>query len=102
MDNMTSIELGIAGTATSTVGTALSVTEVQAIVSIIVTVAGFILGVVIPGILKIKDKIKKAKEDGVVTKEEIDDIVKDGKEIIEQGKDVIESVKSEVSHKEKE
>ncbi len=40
--------MGIAGTILSAVGASISVTELQAIVSIIVTVAGFILGVVLP------------------------------------------------------
>ena len=40
--------MGIAGTALSAIGASISVTELQAIVSIIITVAGFLLGVVLP------------------------------------------------------
>lgn len=43
-----SVLAGIVGTAVSAVGASLSVNEVQAIVSIIVTVLGFLLGVVLP------------------------------------------------------
>ena len=66
--------LGIIGTAVSATGAGLSVTEVQAIVSIVVTVAGFIISVLIPLIMKLAHKIKEAKKDGVITKEEKQDI----------------------------
>lgn len=68
---------GIVGTGVGAVGTSLSVTELQAIVSIIVTVLGFLISVVIPLIVKVVMKIKKANEDGKITKEEIDDIQSD-------------------------
>lgn len=89
--------MGVAGTAVSAVGAGLSVTELQAIVSIIITVLGFVISVLIPTIIKIVKKVKAAKEDGVVTDEEkkeiIDEITNGGKTIIEAGKDVVESVK---------
>lgn len=78
---------GFIGTGVGAVGTSLSVTEVQAIVSIIVTILGFLISVVIPLGIKIVMKIKKANEDGKITQEEIDDIQADlqegGKEIKE-------------------
>lgn len=71
---------GVVGTVISATGASLSVNEIQAIVSIVVTVLGFLLGVVLPWILKIVAKIKKAKEDGKVTAEELEDIADTAKE----------------------
>lgn len=78
---------GIVGTVISATGTAISATEIQAIVSTIVTVLGFILGVVLPLVLKLIAKIKKAKEDGVITPEELEDIANTTKEGIEEIKE---------------
>lgn len=90
--------MGIIGTAVSATGAGLSVTEVQAIVSIIVTIAGFVISVLIPLIIKLVKKIKAAREDGKITKEEADDIASTVKEIVDESSKVVE----EVSHKEKE
>ena len=79
--------MGIAGTALSAVGASISVTELQAIISIIVTVAGFLLGVVLPWVIKLIQKIREAKKDGVITDEEKDDIIHT---IGEAGKDINE------------
>lgn len=84
--------MGIAGTALSAIGASISVTELQAIISIIVTVAGFILGVVLPWVIKIVKKIRDAKEDGVITEEEKDDIINT---IGEAGKDITEHLPKE-------
>lgn len=92
------ITMGIVGTAVSAAGAGLSVTEVQAIISIIVTIAGFVISVLIPLIIKLVKKIKAAREDGKITEEEIDDIASTAKEIADESSKVIE----EVSHKEKE
>ena len=90
--------MGIIGSVVSAAGAGLSVTEVQAIISIIVTIAGFIISVLIPLIIKLVKKIKAAKEDGKITKEEADDIASTVKEIVDESSKAIE----EVSHKEKE
>ena len=84
---------GIVGTGVGAVGTSMSVTEVQAIVSIIVTVLGFIISVVIPLIIKLYVKIKKASEDGKITQEEIDDINDTLQEGSEQIKNFIDENK---------
>lgn len=89
---------GIVGTAVGATGCGMSVTEIQAIVSIIVTVLGFIISVLIPLGIKLYHKIKDAKADGVITKEELDDIASTGKEIVDESSKLID----EVSHKEKE
>ena len=90
--------MGIVGTAVSAAGAGLSVNELQAIISIIVTIAGFIISVLIPLIIKVVKKIKAAKEDGKITEEEVDDIASTVKEIVDESSKVVE----EVSHKEKE
>ena len=92
------IIMGIFGTSISALGAGLSVTELQAIISIIVTVLGFVISVLIPLIIKIIKKIKNAKADGVITKEEAEDIASTAKEIVDESSKLIE----EVSQKEKE
>lgn len=86
--------LGLTGTAVSAAGAGLSVTELQAIISIIVTIAGFIISVLVPLGIKLYNKIKKAREDGKIDKEELDDIVETGKEIVDETKKVIDDVKN--------
>ena len=87
------IMIGLLGTSVSAVGAGLSVTELQAIISIIVTIAGFIISVLIPLFIKLYHKIKHAKEDGKIDKEEMEDIVSTGKEILDETKKVIDEVK---------
>ena len=87
------IMIGILGTSVSAVGAGLSVTELQAIISIIVTVLGFIISVLIPLGVKLVNKIKDAKADGKVDKEEMEDIIYTGKEILDETKKVIDEVK---------
>lgn len=89
---------GVIGTAVGATGAGMSVTDVQAIISIIVTVLGFVISVLIPLCIKLYHKIKDAKEDGVITKEEVDDIASTTKEIVDESSKLIE----EVSHKGKE
>ena len=90
--------IGLVGTAISATGASLSVTDLQAIISIIVTVLGFIISVLIPLVIKIINKVKDAKADGVITKEEVEDIASTAKEIVDESSKLIE----EVSQKEKE
>ena len=86
------IMVGLLGTSVSALGAGLSVTELQAIISMIVTVLGFIISVLIPLGIKIVNKIKAAKADGKVDKEEMKDIVSTGKEILDETKKVIDDV----------
>ncbi len=86
------VTCGVVGTAVSATGAGLSVNELQAIVSIIVTVAGFVISVLIPLGIKLFKKIKKALEDKKLTKEEIVDIVDTGKEIVDETKKVIKEI----------
>ena len=84
--------IGLVGTAISAAGASLSVTDLQAIISIIVTIAGFVISVLIPLLLKLAAKIKKAKADGKVDKEEMKDILSTGQEILEETKKVIDKI----------
>ena len=86
------IMVGILGTSVSAVGVGLSVNEIQAIISIIVTIAGFIISVLIPLCVKIYNKIKSAKEDGKIDREEMEDIASTGKEILDETKKVIDKI----------
>lgn len=90
---------GVVGTAVGAVGTGLSITELQAIISIIITVSGFIISVIVPLIIKLVKKIKKAKEDGKIDKEELEDIVSTGKEIVDETQKFIEEQKKEEDKK---
>ena len=84
--------VGILGTSISAVGAGLSVTELQAIISMIVTVAGFIISVLIPLCVKLYKKIKGAREDGKIDKEEMKDIMSAGKEIVDETKEFIDKI----------
>ena len=85
--------IGLVGTAISATGASLSVTDLQAIISIIVTILGFIISVLIPLGIKVVNKIKAAKADGKIDKEEMEDIISTGKEILDETKKVIDEVK---------
>lgn len=87
------ILIGLLGTSISAVGAGMSVTELQAIISMIVTVAGFIISVLIPLCVKLYNKIKGARKDGKIDKEEMEDILSTGKEIVDETKKVIDEVK---------
>lgn len=79
---------GVIGTTVGALGASLSVTEVQAIVSIIITVLGFVISVLVPLGIRIYKWYKKAKEDGKIDKEEVDEleqIIKDGSEEVKDG-----------------
>ena len=86
------ILVGLLGTSISAVGAGMSVTELQAIISMIVTVAGFIISVLIPLCVKLYKKIKGAKEDGKIDKEEMKDIMSTGKEILDETKEFIDKI----------
>ena len=86
---------GIVGTAVGAAGASLSVTELQAIISIVVTIAGFCISVLAPLIIKLVKKIKAAKADGKITEDEVEDILETGKEIVDESSKFID----EVSHK---
>ena len=84
--------IGLVGTAISATGASLSVTDLQAIISIIVTIAGFVISVLIPLCIKLGNKIKSARADGKVDKEEMKDILSTGQEILDETKKVIDKI----------
>ena len=84
---------GTIGTAVSAIGAGLSINELQAIVSIAVTILGFVISVLIPLIGKLIKKIKAAKEDGNISESEAQDIAKTVVEIAKETKDFIDSNK---------
>ena len=87
------VYIGILGTAISATGASMSVTDLQAIISMTVTIVGFIISVLIPLCVKLSNKIKAAKKDGKIDKDEMKDILSTGKEIVEETKKVIDEVK---------
>ena len=93
---------GLCGTAVSATGASLSVGEIQSIVSIVITVLGFLISVFIPLCVKLVKKIIEAKKDNVITKEEIIDIVDTGKEIVDKTESLIKEVSENKSEGDKE
>ena len=92
---------GILGTLISATGAGLSVTDIQAIVSIIVTVLGFVISVIVPLVIKLVKQIKKAKKDGKIDKEEIHEITSTVKEIVDESSKFIDEVSDKKSEGEK-
>lgn len=87
------VYIGMLGTAVSAVGAGMSVTDLQAIISMTVTIVGFIISVLIPLGCKLVNKIKAAKKDGKIDKDEMKDIISTGKEIVEETKKVVDEIK---------
>lgn len=83
---------GLVGTAVSGIGASLSIGEIQQIVSIAITILGFVISVLIPLGVRLYNKIKQAKSDGVITKEELKDIASTGKEIYDKTESLIKEV----------
>ena len=94
---------GVVGTAVSATGAGLSVNEIQAIVSIIVTIAGFLISVALPWVIKLIKWWRNAKKDGKIDDKELDELgnlANEGKEGLTQlQKDLESSKKEEVSEK---
>lgn len=86
------IVCGVVGGLLGITGTSLSINEIQAIVSMVCTILGFLIMVFIPRIIALINKIKKAKEDGKITKEEVHDILSDGKEIVDETSEFVEGI----------
>ena len=75
---------GAAGTVVSATGFALSVTQLQGILSLVATALGLIITIVTSIIIPIAKKIKRAKEDGKITIEEAEEIINELRKEIEQ------------------
>ena len=85
---------GMFGTALSAVGAGLSVTELQAIVSMIATIIGLLITIMTGVVIPVIKKYKKAKEDGKVT---VDEAIA----IIETAKDGLDKAKEEIDKNQK-
>lgn len=72
---------GVAGVILSGVGAGLSLEQLQQIISIICTCIGAIIVLITSVIIPLVKWYKKSKEDGKITKEELEE----GKEIISNG-----------------
>ena len=66
---------GIIGTTLSAVGAGLSLEQIQQIVSIVCTCVGFIITLISVVIIPLIKHIKKAKEDGEISPEEVEEAV---------------------------
>ena len=93
---------GICGTALSATGASLSIGEIQQIVSIAITIIGFVISVLIPLGVKLYKKIKEAKADGKITKEEVIDIAQTGQQIIKETESLVKEVSEIKSEGDKE
>lgn len=93
---------GICGTALSATGASLSIGEIQQIVSIAITILGFVISVLIPLGIKLYKKIKEAKADGKITKEEVIDIAQTGQQILKETESLVKEVSEIKSEGDKE
>ena len=80
---------GMFGTAISAVGAGLSVTDLQAIVSIIATVIGLMITIITGVVIPVIKKYKKAKEDGKVTIDETIDMIETATKGLDKAKEEI-------------
>ena len=80
---------GLFGTAISAVGAGLSVTDLQAIVSMIATVIGLLITIMTGVVIPVIKKWKKAKEDGKVTVDEAIDMIETAKDGLDKAKEEI-------------
>ena len=101
MVNNTRTICGLVGTGISALGASISVTELQAIISIVITILGFVISILIPLAIKLVKKIKKALEDGKIDIDEVEDIANTGKEIIDQTGSLIKEVSDKKSEGDK-
>ena len=82
----------LTGSVISFIGLNFSITELDSIISIICSVTGLILAVVsftVPRIIRLIKKIRKAKEDGIITNDELDEMGQDVSELADGLNDII-------------
>lgn len=83
---------GLVGTSTSAVGTALQTNEVLQTISLIITILGGIVSLIVIPILT---WYKNAKKDGKITKEEIDEGLNTLQEGVKGVKEIVDKNKKE-------
>lgn len=82
----------LTGSVISFIGLNYSITELDSIISIVCSIAGLIIAVVsftVPRIIRLVKKIRKAKEDGIITNEELDEMGQDVSELADGLNDII-------------
>ena len=82
----------LTGSIISFIGLNYSITELDSIISIVCSVTGLILAVVsftVPRIIRLVKKIRKAKEDGIITNDELDEMGQDVSELADGLSDII-------------
>ena len=82
----------LTGSVISFIGLNYSITELDSIISIVCSVTGLILAVVsftVPRIIRLIKKVRKAKEDGKITNDELDEMGKDVSELADGLSDII-------------
>lgn len=89
-NNPTEIILGVIGTSTSAVGTALQPSEILQIISLCITILGGIISLILIPLL---NWYKSAKKDGKITQEEINDAVNTLQEGIDGVKNIVDENK---------
>lgn len=75
---------GVVGTSVCGVAVSTATTELQSVVSIICTIVGLLITIATTIVIPLIKKIIKAKEDGKVTIEEVEDIVTTAKDGIDK------------------
>lgn len=88
----TEVTVGCYTASAISTATVVSINGIQSVLSIVCMVVT-ILGVLIPGILKLVAKIKKALEDKKITPEELDDIAEGVKDLTDDVKDTLKGDK---------
>ena len=82
----------LTGSVISFIGLNYSITELDSIISIVCSVTGLILAVVsfvVPRIIRLIKKVRKAKEDGFISNDELDEMGQDISELADGLNDII-------------
>ena len=92
MINYQQFTAGATGTAVSAAGFALSVTQLQSILSLAATVIGLLITITTSIVIPVIHKIIEAKKDGKITKDEAIDIVDTAKDGLDKVKDEVNKI----------
>ena len=82
----------LTGSIISFIGLNYSITELDSIISIVCSITGLLLAVVsfaVPRIIRLIKKVRKAKEDGIITNDELDEMGQDVSELADGLSDII-------------
>lgn len=88
---------GVAGCGFGLTGTAMSLQDWQLIISIVATILSFLIGVLIPLIIKLVKIIKEARADGIIDDAEKENIKNTVNEILDESKKEIDEVKDKIN-----